>query len=129
MTADAAPSSFEDVAETLSGPLRRYFERTVLTARVHHAAAASYFGFRVWARGGEHRTPSVARTVRDGLKEMLVVAEEIENFPVTPALGQWKWPRDAERARRYYRWIVEEGWPEETDGFRNSYGGMTFPLD
>jgi len=108
--------------------LHHYFARTLLTARLYHATAKAYYGFRVWARGGEHRTPFVTSTVREGLAEMRAVAREIESYPVKPAVGQWNWVEDAEKAMEYHRWITT-GWPMETSGTRNPYGGLAFPAD
>ena len=106
--------------------LHHHFARTLLTAQLHRAVAKAYFGYRVWARGGEHRTPDVTRTVRDGLREIEALAAAIEGYPVKPAAGQWKWVEDAGAARRYHQWITQ-GWPKETRGFPNPYGGLAFP--
>lgn len=108
--------------------LHHYFARTVLTARLHRAAAASYFGFRAWSRGGEHRTPYVEQSLRNGLVEMRRLAAEVRAYPVKPAAGQWDWVGDAEMADQYFRWITE-GWPAETRGYTNPHGGQRFPLD
>jgi hypothetical protein len=119
-SARAALSS-EDHAE-----LHHYFARTLLTARLHLAVAKAYFGFRVWARGAPHAIPAVERTVREGLAEIRTVAREIREYPVKPQSGQWTWEEDAEQALTYHEWITT-GWPAETRGFRNPYGGVAFP--
>jgi hypothetical protein len=106
--------------------LHRLFERTLLTARLHLAVAKAYYGFRVWARGGAYRTPAVARTVREGLAEIGAVADSIRAYPVKPPVGQWDWAKDADEALRYREWITR-GWPAETHGHRNPYGGLAFP--
>jgi hypothetical protein len=108
--------------------LRHYFARTLLTARLHRAVAAAYYGFRVYARGGAHRTPKVLATVREGLSQVKEVSEAITSYPVKPPAGQWNWVDDTERAMEYYNWITEEGWPKETRGFKNPYGGMKAPM-
>ncbi len=97
---------------------------TLLTARIHRAVSAAYWGFRIYARGQEYRTCYVLQETRQGLTDIQGVAAEIDAYPVKPPSGQWNWRKDADAARRYYRWIVEEGWPENTHG----YGGMKFPL-
>ena len=107
--------------------LRRHFERTLLTARLHRAAAASYFGFRVYARGESFRTASLMQTVRAGLADLRAAADAVRDDPVKPAVGQWDRVRDAERAMRDHRWITEEGWPARTHGHPNAYAGLTFP--
>lgn len=107
--------------------LRHHFVRTQLTARLHHAVAQAYFGFRVWSRGGEHATAEVEATVREGLSGIVEVAEQIEHHPVKPPSGQWKWEDDVEKAREYHAWITT-GWPAETRGFANPNAGMVFPF-
>ena len=105
--------------------LHALFERTLLTARLHRATAAAYFGFRVWARGESYRTPDVTRTVRDGLREIEEVSVAMRAYPVKPPTGQWEWARDASQAMQYHAWITT-GWPSATRGFANPYGGVAF---
>jgi hypothetical protein len=107
--------------------LHRLFERTLLTAQLHRAVAGAYFGFRVWSRGGAHRTDYVTTTTRDGLKQIRALAPVIRDYP-TPPRGQWNWTRDADNAERYYKQITQ-GWPAETRGIENPAGGMKFPID
>jgi hypothetical protein len=109
--------------------LRRYFARTLLTARLHRAVAAAYFGFRVYARGDAFRTPALMGKVREALTEIPSIAREIREYPVKPAAGgQWNWVEDADAAMRYYDAIVNKGWPAQTSGVINPYAGLTFPL-
>jgi hypothetical protein len=108
--------------------LRHHFARTVLTARLHLAVAKAYYGYRVWARGAPFATPEVEGTVREGLAEILSVAREIQGYPVKPQSGQWTWEEDAEQALTYHEWITT-GWPAETRGFENPYGGLAFRVD
>lgn len=108
--------------------LHHYFARTLLTARLHRAVAKAYYGYRVWARGGAHRTPEVTRTVREGLRDIEQVARLIRQYPAKPAVGQWDWSEDADMALRYREWITT-GWPAETRGYRNPYAGLAFPLE
>ena len=65
--------------------------------------------------------------VRDGLRGIREVAAEIDAYPAKPPVGQWDWAADARQARRYAEWITT-GWPRETRGFRNPYGGVAFPV-
>lgn len=109
--------------------LERHFERTLLTARLYRATAAAYWGFRAWSRGGEHRTPYVQDMTRQGLLDMRQTAQEIRDYPVPAARGQWDWVGDADTADRYWRWIVVEGWPERTHGQETGMGGLRFPLE
>jgi len=110
--------------------LHHYFARTLLTAKAHQAVTTAYFGFRVYARGEQFRTPAVMTGVRASLNAIPEIARAIREYPVKPATGgQWNWVEDAEEAMRYYDWIAKSGWPKETRGFPNPYGGMTFPLE
>ena len=97
--------------------LHALFERTLLTARLHEAVAAAYFGFRVWTRGGTFRTPSLARTIRVGLRDIETVSAAIRGYPAPPPVGQWEWAKDADQAMQYRAWITT-GWPK--------YGGLRF---
>ena len=109
--------------------LYHHFNHTLLTARLYRGAAAAYWGFRTWCRGEEHRSEFVERTTREGLLKMKEVAEAIREYPVEPPSGQWNWRSDADTADRYWEWIVEEGWPEDTWGYDTDMGGMTFPME
>ena len=101
-------------------------DRAALTARLHLAVAKAYYGYRIWARGGEHATPEIEGIVREGLAGIQQVAAQIRDYPVKPASGQWVWVEDADKALEYHEWITA-GWPAETRGFRNPYGGKAFP--
>lgn len=107
--------------------LRVYFAHTLITAQLHRACASAYFGFRVWCRGDEHRTPYVTETVQNGLDELRQLSQLIRDYPVKPPVGQWNWSTDHELADRYFDWIVTEGWPAETNGVPNPNAGMKFP--
>ncbi|TVR15673.1 MAG: hypothetical protein EA401_02420 [Planctomycetota bacterium] len=119
----------EVLAEDDYAQLKAYFERTLITARLHRATAAAYWGFRVWCRGGEHRSDWVTETTKQGLLAMRSIAEEIRAYPHPPAQGgQWNWLEDADAADRYWRWIVDEGWPEKIRGTPTAMGGQRFPV-
>jgi hypothetical protein len=107
--------------------LHRLFERTLLTARLHRAVAGAYFGFRVWSRGGEHRSEYVTTATRDSLAKIPELAKLIRAHP-TPPRGQWNWTRDADNAERYFKQITQ-GWPAQTRGIENPYGEMRFPVE
>ena len=107
--------------------LRHYFARTLLTAKLHHAVATAYFGFRLHARGEKFRTRAVMDNMMPALIELFELARTIRAYPVKPATGgQWNWVDDAEEAMRYHDWILISGWPKETRGFVNPYGGLKF---
>jgi hypothetical protein len=122
----ARPSLGKDAYDDL----HHYFARTLLTAKLHRAVATAYFGFRVYARGEQFRTPGVMTKVREALTEIPALATQIREYPAKPATGgQWNWVEDAAEAMRYYDWIVKSGWPKDTRGFPNPYAGMKFPLN
>ena len=82
--------------------LHHYFARTLLTARLHKAAAGAYFGYRVYSRGEAFRTPAAMKTLRESMAELPRVAQEIGNDPLKPPVGQWNWAADADAAMRYH---------------------------
>lgn len=108
--------------------LHAYFERTLLTARLYRAVAGAYFGYRVYARGDVFSTPFVMETTRASLRQIPEVAGAIRDYSRKPPVGQWDWAGDADRAMVYYDRITHTGWPAETRGVRNPYGGVVFPL-
>jgi hypothetical protein len=110
---DLPPPVFDD--------LHDHFQRTWLTARLHRAVAAAYFGYRAWTRGPEQQTATLARTVREALRDLPAIAAEMDRLPAATRAGQWRWSTDAARALEYRDRIVVKGWPE--------YGGLVFPLD
>lgn len=103
------PERFHDIYHT--------FYRTFLTARLYEATAAAYWGYRVYARGEEYRTPSLEETIAKGLSGIIEVAQEMEAYGSDYPVGQWNWGKDREKALGYYRKITL-GWPE--------YGGLSF---
>ncbi|MFW5869452.1 MAG: hypothetical protein ACOCVI_00985 [Planctomycetota bacterium] len=109
--------------------LLHHFTHTLLTARLYRASAGAYWGFRVWARGGEYRSDYVTNITKQGLLEMRKLAGEIRNYPVKPPKGQWNWVEDADMADQYWTWIVEEGWPAKTKGHETGLAGRTFPME
>ena len=97
--------------------LTALFGRTLLTARLHEAAATAYWGYRIYARGEDYRTPWLKQTLSDALERMTTVADEIERFGHPIPVGQWNWQKDAQMVSQYYEWITQ-GWPE--------YGNVRF---
>ncbi|GLZ33993.1 hypothetical protein Lesp02_61810 [Lentzea sp. NBRC 105346] len=95
--------------------LKAYFERTVLTARLHRSIAKAYFGYRLYIK-----TPSaeLARTIWAGLDESKQVADAIRTYPSPPGKGESDWVSDAGRADTYYQ-RISEGW--------DTYGNIKVP--
>jgi hypothetical protein len=105
--------------------LHEYFERSLLTAKLHRGASSAYFGFRAWCRGKEFQTDFVRTTVQSGLDEIDQVGKLIHDYSGEVPKGAWDWRRDAVTAGRYRQQILE-GWPAETKGFKNPNAGMKF---
>jgi hypothetical protein len=104
--------------------LRRLYERTVLTAKLHRAVAKAYFGYRIYVNDVEARDERrLVRTIWDGLDEALDVAAQIRAYDGPLPIGQWNWREDADQAELYYDRIAN-GWdkygyiavPEPTNG-------------
>lgn len=91
--------------------LRALFERTLLTARIHEASSAAYWGFRIYARGEEFRTPWLNQTIIDALVRMANAAMDIENYDKPTPVGQWNFKKDARKARSYIM-LITNGWKE-----------------
>ncbi|MFC4015712.1 hypothetical protein ACFOY2_51470 [Nonomuraea purpurea] len=98
--------------------LKAYFERTVLTARLHRAVAAAYFGYRLYVRDEAQRTRKMRQLIWDGLDDAQRVAEQIQTYPVRAATGEWDWVRDAAEAVKYHD-RISKGW--------DRYGGVAVP--
>lgn len=106
--------------------LFHYFNRTLLTARLHKAVSTAYFGYRIYARGDAFRTTALINHISNALSEIQEVAGLIQNYPEKPPVGQWKWINDAEKAMRYYERITQGTWPAETSGFGTGLNGVVF---
>jgi hypothetical protein len=98
--------------------LHAYFERTLLTLRLHRAVATAYFGYRIWVRGPEFRTGQLQRTIWAALTEARQVAAAVRAYPDKPARGEWNWVVDADQADLYYQRITV-GW--------DRYGNVAVP--
>jgi hypothetical protein len=95
--------------ETPYRQLRSYFERTLLTVRLHRAVSKAYFGYRIWVRDPALRTPALQRTIWAGLDEARQVAALMRAYPDPAATGEWTWVVDADQADLYYTRITA-GW-------------------
>lgn len=85
--------------------LKAYFERTVLTARLHRAVAKAYFGYRIYV---QQPSTELARSIWVGLDEAQTVAAQVRAYPA-PATGEWNWVIDAAQADLYHK-RISEGW-------------------
>ncbi|MEV6109262.1 hypothetical protein AB0M28_31820 [Streptomyces sp. NPDC051940] len=89
--------------------LHAYFERTLLTARLHHAVTAAYFGYRIYVQGPEQQTEELKALIWTGLDEAQHVADAMRAYPQQAASGEWDWIRDAAEADKY-RTRISQGW-------------------
>lgn len=55
--------------------------RTEMASRLYRASAKAYYAHRIYARGGEFRTPEVVYALQDGLDEIVAVSDEITQYP------------------------------------------------
>lgn len=88
------------------------FERTLIMAKLYKAVAVSYFGYRVYARDENFRTPWVKSVVKNSLGDLLSVIHNIEQYDKDIPSGQWDFHNDAVTAREYYDKITRTGWNE-----------------
>jgi len=91
------------------------FERTSLTAHIRASTAKVYYASRISSRGKEFKTDYINRILEEGMEEMSVDAEKIENYSKTVPIGQWDWKSDVMVAERYRRAVMEE----KSELFRN----------
>lgn len=103
-----------------------YFERTVLTARLHRATAIAYFGYRIYARGEKYRSGTLIKDISRSLAEIKEVSALIRNYPFKPPVGQWNWVKDTVTALKYYDWITRGTWPVEVNGYNTGLNGVVF---
>lgn len=85
------------------------YERTYLTSQLYRGVTKAHFGYRVYCRGKEYRTPEIKNIIKSGLEEIKQVSQKIREYPFKGPSGQYTWEKDAYRAMRYYKQIADEG--------------------
>jgi hypothetical protein len=98
--------------------LKAYFERTLLTVRLHRSVSKAYFGYRIWVRDPSLRTSALQRVIWDGLTEARQVAALVRAYPGKATTGEWNWVIDASQADLYYT-RISVGW--------DRYGNISVP--
>lgn len=94
--------------------------RTLLTVKLRRGGAKAYYGYRLFCRGEEYRTPELHEIVRSGLEEIRLTALLIErDFRPYPR-GGWDWKKDARDAMELHEKVLT-GW--------DKFGGIPFPLN
>lgn len=90
--------------------LMETFRRTEMAARIWRASAKAYFGYRVYSRGGEFRTPTVALIVQGGLDEIVAVSDEIMRYPYKGPRADFAFESLATSALAIHKAIMDDGW-------------------
>src|SRR6266540_451384 len=104
--------------------LKAYFERTLLTVRLHRSVSKAYFGYRIWVRDPSFQTPELQRTIWDGLREAQQVAALVRAYPAPAASGEWNWVIDAAQADPEEGGAPLGGRPEQAeDGSEQEHQG------
>ncbi|TWP45301.1 hypothetical protein FKR81_39340 [Lentzea tibetensis] len=85
--------------------LKSYFERTVMTTKLHRSVAKAYFGYRIYI---QEPSADLAKTIWEGLDEAKLIAAQVRAYPA-PSTGEWNWVIDAAQADLYYT-RISEGW-------------------
>lgn len=90
-----------------------YFNRTLLTARLHRSVAGLYFAYRVHARGEAYQTPYVTQLIYHNMEAIPIAVNKISAWQQEVPTGEWKWNRDTEKALAYYEEVKKymEGLP------------------
>ncbi len=106
--------------------LESHFTRTLITAKLYEGGAKVYFGYRVYARGGEFQTDKVKQIFEEGIADIKELAQEIINFPDKGPEGQYEWEEDAYRALFYSNQVEHRETNDFYQGFfpRINYSGM-----
>ncbi len=101
------PEQYRDVYQT--------FYRTLLTIKLRRGGAKAYYGYRVYARGPQYRTPELKQIVQTGLVELRETAKRVADYPHDYPQGGWNWKEDAEEAMEMYDKIAVRGWDKFCD--------------
>ncbi len=106
--------------------LENHFSRTLITAKLYEAGAKVYFGYRVYARGGEFKTDQVRQIFEEGIADTKKFAQEIIQFPDKGPEGQFEWEEDAYRALFYAMQVEQRSDDTFYTGFfpRIKYSGI-----
>lgn len=114
------------ISEKQYEELYDYFNRTLITARLHKAVSSLYFGYRIYARGATYRSPSLIELINTALEKTKKVSDIINNYEKKVSIGQWNWREDTEMALQYCEWIENGTWPTETSGHATNLNGVKF---
>ena len=82
--------------------------RTEMAARLYRASAKAYFANRIYARGGEFRTPEVVYILQDGLDEIEAVSQEMTQYPYKGPRAEFNFQALAISARALRQSIMDQ---------------------
>jgi hypothetical protein len=82
--------------------------RTEMAARLYRASAKAYFAHRIYARGGEFRTPEVVYMLQDGLDEIATVSQEMTQYPYKGPRAEFNFQSLANSALALRQSILDE---------------------
>ncbi len=101
-------------AESLISDSKKYldlyhtFNRTRISGEVYLATLKALLGYRIYKRGVAYRSLKLTGLIREGLRDILRLADEIDNYPEKGPIGQQDWSKDADRARAYYKTVTRK---------------------
>ncbi|MEL7122745.1 MAG: hypothetical protein AAFO07_25080 [Bacteroidota bacterium] len=95
---------------TKANTLYHIFERTVIFAEERKAMAQAVYGYRLWCKDEQYRTPELQALIWEGLDQADDLITVMEHYPVHVPLGQWRWHRDRESYDIYYKAITNTAW-------------------
>ncbi|SCD21302.1 hypothetical protein PSM36_2501 [Proteiniphilum saccharofermentans] len=103
-----------------------YFNRTLITARLHKAVSTLYFGYRIYAKGLSYQNPKLIEIIGNALDDCKEISGIIKNYNRKVPIGQWNWKEDANMALQYCDWIENGTWPNKTRGYSTNLNGIAF---
>lgn len=103
-----------------------YFNRTLITARLHKAVSTLYFGYRIYAKGESFRNPGLIEIIDNALDESKEISGIIKNYDKDVPIGEWNWKEDANIALQYCKWIENGTWPSKIRGYATNLNGIAF---
>jgi hypothetical protein len=83
------------------------FNRTRISGELYLAVIEALWGYRIYSRDEIYRTDELFHIIQSGLKEILLLAEQINHYPEKGPVGQHDWAKDAERALNYHQSIIK----------------------
>lgn len=82
--------------------LLHIFERNAISTQLYEATAKLFFGYRVYARGEDHRSDYVEQVIEEGLADTKRLVVMMKEYPHPGPVGQFEWREDIYRALSYY---------------------------